>query len=413
MRSDVPGAEQFHLHMIEKYERLLKQLEQEPFRESMFSALVDETEQADISRKDKRTHRNVIVQIQRIGERLEALNWMSEHLKILHDLEQTLTQTFDKNQIYEKAFELVSRVMDTDAFFIAFYKAGDKEIQIPFSIDNGVQYDGRTIPFGEGLTSEVLTTRKTVHINTEKESAEKTLSRWGNPEQDTNTLLFVPMLLKNEIKGVITTQSYREFAYKKEHEELLRIIGTQVASAVETAELYDKVYEMSIKDELTQIKNRRAFHRDVKEKLDQAEQRGQSLALIMLDSDNLKKVNDTYGHHVGDLLIRKVAESIRFCLVAGEEAYRYAGDEFMVIAPGLTLEEAEERANRIRNHLHAHPLILANGQAIAATLSIGIAGYPIHTKDPVELQQYADQSLYRSKDLGRNRITVYSHELFL
>lgn len=119
------------------------------------------------------------------------------------------------------------------------------------------------------------------------------------------------------MKGVISAQSYREFAYKKEHEELLKIIGSQVASAVETARLYDRMYQMSFRDDLTGILNYRAFHRDLEKLLEEGQS---SVALIMLDSDHLKAVNDQYGHHVGDELIRCIAEALKVNAGAGESS---------------------------------------------------------------------------------------------
>jgi diguanylate cyclase (GGDEF)-like protein len=401
----------FHKEMIECYTVLLQQMKEEVLSAPKLSAVDAKIESVFLPESTKALHRELVKQLSEVNGTLERLHWMSEHLKILHDLQQTFTQTFDKERIYQKAFELVSRVMDTDAFFIAFYREGDEYVHIPFAVDNGVRYERPTIRFGEGITSEVLKTGQTIHICTEKESAEKTVIRWGNPEKNTNTLIFVPMILHDEVKGVITAQSYREFAYKPEHEELLRIIGTQVASAIETAELYDRVYELSIRDELTGLKNRRAFQVDLHQKIRAASQENQMLALLMIDADRLKEANDTYGHHAGDLLLRRVAESIRQSLGPYDEGYRYAGDEFIVLAFGSNEEEVRQKAESIQNYFCLHPLII-NGETLPSSLSIGIDMYPSSAKTAEELKRQADIALYFSKNQGRNTITVYGPELF-
>ncbi|MFT9849053.1 sensor domain-containing diguanylate cyclase [Aneurinibacillus sp. REN35] len=396
--------------MLTRYAILLRQMKETKLTSAALDLAAEEIEGIPLPKKEKELHRTLLQQLSEINAKVEKLHWMSEHLKIVHDFQQASTQTFNKEKIYEQAFELVSRVMDTDAFFIALYREGDEYIRIPFAVDDGVRYE-EEMRFGEGITSQVLKTRRTIHIYTEKESSEKTIMRWGNPAQDTNTLIFVPMILRDEVKGVITAQSYREFAYKQEHEELLEMIGTQIASAIETAELYDRVYELSIKDELTGLKNRRAFQIDLRNRLHAAKKQGQSLALLMIDSDRLKEANDTYGHHVGDMLLRRIAESMQQALGPEDEAYRYAGDEFIVLSFGADREAAVEKAMNMQKHLSLHPIII-DGQTLTASLSIGIDIYPDSASTEEELQQQADSALYFAKKQGRNTITVYQRPLF-
>ncbi|CAM5795549.1 MULTISPECIES: sensor domain-containing diguanylate cyclase [Brevibacillus] len=349
-------------------------------------------------------HEQILDKIVKLNEKVAHLSWLSEHLKILHDLSHTFSRTYDEEEILTKAFELVSRVMRTDAFFIALYEEGDSEIQIPISIDSGVNYGPITLPYGEGIISKVIATRETVHLRTSRdETVGASAVRWGNPESDTNTCIFVPLMLGNQMKGVISAQSYREFAYKKEHEELLKIIGSQVASAVETARLYDRMYQMSFRDDLTGILNYRAFHRDLEKLLEEGQS---SVALIMLDSDHLKAVNDQYGHHVGDELIRCIAEALKVNAGAGESVYRYAGDEFMLLSPDATLREMMDKVLAIREYLYKHPLVY-QGRLIPATVSAGIALYPDHADSADGLKRAADEALYRSKKRGKNCATVY------
>jgi diguanylate cyclase (GGDEF)-like protein len=395
-----------HARMIERYSSLLQKVKNDTFSLSELVATEEKIARTSLPEPEKQVHQAFVKELACVYEKVEHLKWLSEHLKILHDFQQTLTQVFDKEKIYHKAFELVSRVMDTDAFFIAFYREGEENIHIPFAIDNGVRYDNLTVPFGEGITSEVLRTGRSIHIHTGKELEQRQFSRWGNPKYSTNTVIFVPMILRNEVKGVITAQSYREFAYKKEHEELLRIIGAQVAGAVENAELYDRIFELSIRDELTGLKNRRAFSLDLHKKLHEVDSKHQPLTLFMIDSDNLKEVNDTYGHHAGDLLLRYVADCIRQCLGKEEEAYRYAGDEFIVLAPNLAGEAAQHKAKKLQRYLRLYPLML-NGRPFFSSLSIGIATYPSSAKNAEELKRHADEALYFSKKQGRNMVTLY------
>ncbi|UFJ41489.1 sensor domain-containing diguanylate cyclase [Brevibacillus humidisoli] len=402
MSSELPNLVEYYRRLINEYHSLLQRIEtiQFPPLYSMSQQLLYEPALTD---EEKILHLKLISEIGKISEKIQNLHWISEHLIILHELGQTFTKTFDTFEICQKAFELVSRVMATDAFFIAIYDEREQTIHIPFSIDDGVIYEEATLEFGEGNISKVIANRETIHIKTGEEMG--SYIRWGNPEKETSTCIFVPIMLGDQVKGVISAQSYQEFAYRKEHEELLKIIGFQVASAIETASLYEKLYRSSVYDEMTGIKNYRAFHQDLDKLIADAGTTG-SVTLIMLDSDNLKQVNDQYGHHTGDLLIQQIASALKTMLDEGQEAYRYAGDEFMILAPGLSLTQAEEKVRLIQEYLAEYPLH-HEGYEIPITVSTGIAAYPDHAASADELKRVVDKALYHSKNQGKNCITVF------
>lgn len=401
MDEDFAVKEAYARQLLERYSQWLSRIEQVDRQE--IDGVARELA-AMLSEEDSALHGNVMRSIGELHEKVTEMLWISEHMKILHDLSHIFAKTFEESQILWKAFELVSRVMRADAFFIAFYDEGDSEIRIPISIDSGINYGPITVPYGQGMISRVIDTRQTIHIRTMRdEPSEPEMIRWGSPEIDTNTCIFVPLMLGNQVKGVISAQSYREFAYKKEHEELLKIIGFQVASAIETARLYKRVYQMSFQDELTGICNYRAFHNDLEKLMSE----GRSpIVLIMLDSDNLKAVNDQYGHHSGDELIRRIAEALKACATGDDTVYRYAGDEFMLLSQGATLEEAEEKVRAIREHLRKRPLVQDDCH-IPVAVSVGIAGYPGDASTADGLKRAADEALYRSKRKGKNCTTVY------
>ena len=402
MHEDHAVKEAYAKQLLERYSDWLSRVESVDRRDiEAVAAEIDEVFSADVGQ----LHKELLGKISELRDKVSEMVWMSEHMKILHDLSHIFAKTFEEDKILWKAFELVSRVMRADAFFIAFFDEGDSEIRIPISIDDGVNYGPLIIPYGQALISRVIETKQTIHIRTMKgEPSEPEMIRWGSPEIDTNTCIFVPLMLGNQIKGVISAQSYLEFAYKKEHEELLKIIGFQVASAIETARLYDRMYQMSFQDELTGLANYRAFHRDLEQLLGEEDSAG---ALIMLDSDSLKSVNDLYGHHAGDELIRRIAQAMRAVADKKENAYRYAGDEFMLLCPQASMNEAEEKVRAIRDFLRLHPLLQDNC-CIPIGVSVGIARFPDDSNTADGLKRAADEALYRSKRRGKNCTTVYA-----
>jgi diguanylate cyclase (GGDEF)-like protein len=401
MHGDLSDKEVYARQLLERYSHWLSRIELvDPVE---VEATTRET-QEKLSEIDSALHGNVIKEIGKLQEKVSEMLRMSEHMKILHDLSHTFAMTFEESQILWKAFELVSRVMRADAFFIAFYEEGDREIKIPISVDSGINYGPLSIEYGQGMISKVIENKETIHIRTMRdEPSEPEMIRWGSPEIDTNTCIFVPLMVGKQVIGVISAQSYREYAYHKEHEELLKIIGFQVASAIENARLYERMYQMSFQDELTRLANYRAFHRD----LDKLLAKDSPVALIMLDSDSLKSVNDLYGHHLGDELIKRIAEAMHAVASDEDTTYRYAGDEFMFLAPGATLEEAAGKAGAIREYLWNHPLVQDNC-CIPVTVSAGIACYPTDAVTGDGLKRAADEALYSSKRKGKNCTTVYA-----
>lgn len=359
------------------------------------------------SPEDRETHLTLLTHLSRINEEIQIHYWMTEHLKVLHEFGNTISRTLSKEEIYNKAFQLVGRVMDADAFFIALYNEETSEIHFPFLIENGERFEPFTINFGEGIVSKVIVNRDILHLKTSNEHDSLGALEVGDKDIQINSSIYIPLIFGDQIKGVISAQSIHQFNYKKEHVELLRIIGSQVVNAVENTILYETVYERSIRDDLTNLMNRRAFNKDLDDRIKKANELNSSVVLIMFDSDNLKMVNDLYGHHIGDIYIKHIAKALVTHCSEAETAYRYAGDEFMVIAPNISINEALLKVNKIQCYLSDNPIALL-GNSLPVTVSIGIASYPEHAKDTEELKRFADEALYYAKSGGKNEVNIYS-----
>jgi len=167
-----------------------------------------------------------------------------------------------------------------------------------------------------------------------------------------------------------------------------------------------KIKLMSETDELTQALNMRAFNAIAERECALAERHHRILSMLMVDSDNLKKVNDTHGHEAGDQLIKHVVQCIRLELRTTDVVARYGGDEFMCLLPETGAAGAAIVAERIRRHIAEIPI--ATGSAfIPTSVSIGVASYPEHGPRFDVVSKNADRALYSSKAQGRNRVTIF------
>lgn len=158
-------------------------------------------------------------------------------------------------------------------------------------------------------------------------------------------------------------------------------------------------------DELTQLYNRRFFSRLFSQLAESCQQNKEPLSLILIDVDKFKSINDTYGHLVGDEVLKNTGELL--ATVAGREYYpiRYAGDEFLILLPKANKEEAFRLGLKLIDKAREYKF--SAKPEIKVTLSAGLASYPTDTSDPLELLEKADRALYQSKNEGRNRISPY------
>jgi two-component system, cell cycle response regulator len=189
--------------------------------------------------------------------------------------------------------------------------------------------------------------------------------------------------------------------------ELLARVRTQIRKKRYTEQLRDSVQtsiELAITDALTGLHNRRYMETHMPGLLEQALSRGQALAVLVLDIDHFKLINDTHGHDAGDQVLREFARRVRKSIRGIDLACRYGGEEFVVVMPETDLAAATTVAERLRGRIASEPFpIQQEGRGIDVTISIGIA--PLGENDnAASVIKRADQALYRAKRNGRNRV---------
>lgn len=171
-----------------------------------------------------------------------------------------------------------------------------------------------------------------------------------------------------------------------------------------------KLHKLSITDPLTKIYNRRHFFDLAEREFDRTKRYGHSLSVILIDIDNFKRVNDTYGHVVGDQVLRSVTRNIGMNLREVDLFARYGGEEFIILLPEASMDEAVQVAERLRR-LNDSAQIEISGDMISVTISLGVAGVELKKDISLDgLLDLADQALYHSKEVGRNRVSVWKKD---
>ncbi len=175
------------------------------------------------------------------------------------------------------------------------------------------------------------------------------------------------------------------------------------------AQLNARLEELSQTDALTGLHNRYYFDRRIEHEVERARRYGSPLAVVMIDIDHFKRVNDGHGHPFGDLVLRGVAQALKRVLRNVDSLARYGGEEFVAVLPETPRSEALAVAERLRQAVEAERFE-SGGQRVPVTISLGVAsGPPPVVENPHEILKLADEALYRAKESGRNRVCSSDH----
>jgi diguanylate cyclase (GGDEF)-like protein len=218
-------------------------------------------------------------------------------------------------------------------------------------------------------------------------------------------LAVMPLRGAGGVIGVLAVWTSRENELDPRAVELLHALSPYAAMHLEHARTFGTLRETAERDPLTQLRNRRAFEQTLAAETIRVERYHRPLALLMIDLDHFKVVNDRWGHEAGDEVLRRTARIVESCIRDADTAARLGGEEFVVLMPETTLAAATDAAERIRAAIAAAS-IEWRGNSIPVRASIGVSAAPERVAAPDELISSADAALYRAKDAGRNTVVT-------
>jgi len=216
-----------------------------------------------------------------------------------------------------------------------------------------------------------------------------------------------PILAHGETVGLLHLRAHEDcdevFHSSK---KLAQLCAEQISMAIANVRMRDQLHDQSVRDPLTGLFNRRHMTETLRKSISRSQQTGAPLSLIAVDVDHFKKFNDTHGHDAGDMVLRAVGSALEQGCDRDEVACRIGGEEFMLILPDNTPDDAMTRAEHLRQAVEAVTVRYGEKSLPRITISVGVAHYPAHGTMPQDLMRAADDALYTAKDKGRNQVQV-------
>jgi diguanylate cyclase (GGDEF)-like protein len=218
----------------------------------------------------------------------------------------------------------------------------------------------------------------------------------------------VPLIADGVIIGVFNAESVEPNAFSDEHVQTLTVIARQAAEVIRSAQLLEETRRLAITDALTGLFNRRHFNQQLEENVGRAARYDEPLALVFLDVDHFKSVNDKFGHQAGDRCLQALARTLRESVRDSDQIARIGGEEFAILLIRADRDLALSIAERLRTRID--DLILEEDPPLPVdlTASLGVAFFKEDGDDPKTLMRSADRALYTAKRLGRNRVVLAS-----
>lgn len=342
--------------------------------------------------------------IARTHKELEVL---VKDLSTLYVIGQSVNSTIDQEELFQNICHHLPRQIGIQEFAILLLDSEYQRLNVnaAWGFPHLDRIRAMSFEMGEGVTGLVAQSGRMIYISDVREDLR--YMHYRGEHRRTGSFLSVPLNYKGELIGVMNCGRTKVDGFSKNEIKLLQLVANQIALSIANARLYAKTRELSVRDELTGLYNRRHFLHVLQLEWKRASRFHHPLSLLMLDVDHFKKYNDTYGHKEGDRVLKQLGHLLVKTLREVDTLARFGGEEFVVVLPDTDRNGALAVGEKLRRIVEAEKFTLTDQNPIPVTMSVGVANYPDDVTVLEDLIDHADMALYDAKDQGRNRVVPY------
>ncbi|HLF86356.1 MAG TPA: diguanylate cyclase, partial [Nitrospiria bacterium] len=340
----------------------------------------------------------------------KAIHTRTHELSSILEISTSLNTRLDLMHRLETMADKAKEILEYDYCFIVLID--ERETHGTVKVARG--HDGTGIidkrfKITEGLLNIILKNRQCLMFSN-IELGSKTMNIFPkefNLSWKARSFIGIPMMIEERIIGIFMLTSQKDNAFNAYDQHILSIICSHAAVSISDASLHAQVEALATTDGLTGISNHRHFQERLNAEFERIARHPEPISLILIDLDHFKKINDNFGHPVGDIVLKKIAKILLNMTRKIDTVARYGGEEFVLLLLKTDKKQAIQMAERIRKTVETTKFEF-DGKKIPVTLSLGMAATPSDTKSKKELIELADKALYHSKHSGRNQATHIS-----
>jgi len=320
----------------------------------------------------------------------------SRHLTLVNNISNHAISTLNPEEMLAKIASEIESGLTYDHIGIAVLDYSAKELVI--QAEAGARHDavGRRILLGEGLIGQVARSGQLAIVREVNASTPRLIV------PGSVSAIALPVSYAENLLGVLYVESAEKCSFPDEEVLVLRTLADLFAGALHNALTFQKAQEQAITDGLTGVKTHRYLMETLSQEWKRSTRANRPFSLVLMDLDRFKFVNDFYGHLEGDVVLQRVGHILEQNCRRSDVVARYGGDEFVILMPETSVEQARQLASKLRGWIASDPLLRDKN----ITASFGIAGFPVHGSTPQELIQVADSSMYLSKHQGGNSVST-------
>ena len=338
----------------------------------------------------------------------QQLKLQVERLSLFHEVGKALVSNLDVQNILQVIMEKLSEFIHADNWSLLMVDEDAKELYFEIAIGtNAQQLKDVRLKIGEGIAGTVAQTGEPLlvaDVNSDPRFAARVDEVTG---MTTQSVVCVPIRAHGRILGVIELLNcVGKEEFKEDDLPLLGNLADYAAIALENARYVQRITELTITDDCTGLYNARHLRFVLDAEIYRSRRYGYEFSIIFIDLDRFKMVNDTHGHLAGSKLLSLVGDLIKSNLRLIDYAFRYGGDEFVILLPQTGKEQAFVVVRRLKDLLNSTVFLAEEGLNLKLTASFGLACFPQDGQTRNELLLLADKAMYLAKQTRRNSIAV-------